>query len=236
MNQGASQPLPPPEDVIVSQASGAFPELASLRDKVAAGEHVIYVSMGTVVGTEPWTKPLVGDFYKRVFDAFAGRSRTTVVVSVGKVIKLAELPPPPANYLVFNHVPQPALLRIASLFITHNGMNSTNEAIFAGIPMVCMPCFGDQNFNAERVADLGLGVHIASPFAPGPAQNLDHLSTQAMQDAAEAIFAQYSAFKEKSDAMRAEFLVQNEYLHSSAIADIAAWVEEQKQKEPKRTS
>ena len=49
-----------------------------------------------------------------------------------------------------------------------------------------------------------IGVHITA--CTGAAENLD-LSIQAMQDAAEAIFAQYSTFKEKS-AMRAEFLVQ----------------------------
>ena len=115
---GASQPLPAPVDDIVSQASDAMPELASLRDKVAAGEKLIFVSMGTVLGAEPWTMAWVGDFYKRVFDAFAGQSNTTVVVSVGKVIKIEDLPPRPPNYLLFNTVPQPAILRITSLFIT----------------------------------------------------------------------------------------------------------------------
>jgi len=225
---GASQPLPPPIDDVVSQASDAFPQLLSLREKVVQGEKLIYVSMGTVVGTEPWTKPLIGDFYKNVFDAFAGQSDVTVVVSIGKSLKIEQLPPPPPNYFVLNQVPQSALLRIASLFITHNGMNSTNEAIFAGIPMVCMPVFGDQNFNAQRVAKLGLGVHIASPFAPEPAKNLDHLSAAAMRSAAEEVFSNYSTFKATCDAMRAEFLTQCEYLHSTAIADIAAWVADEK--------
>ena len=95
--------------------------------------------------------------------------------------------------------------------------------------MVCMPCFGDQNYNAQRVADLGLGVQIPSPFAPAPPSNLDHLTADAMQAAAFEVLAQYSKFKATCEAMRAEFLVQCEYLHSSAVDDIVAWVGDQKE-------
>ncbi|KAI3427895.1 uncharacterized protein J3R85_009141 [Psidium guajava] len=46
-------------------------------------------------------------------------------------------------------------------FWTHNGWNSTLESISEGVPMLCMPCFGDQTVNARYVSDVWrIGVHL----------------------------------------------------------------------------
>ncbi|KAF7816374.1 UDP-glycosyltransferase 76F1-like [Senna tora] len=39
-------------------------------------------------------------------------------------------------------------------FLTHNGWNSTMESICEGVPMICMPCFADQNVNARYVSHV----------------------------------------------------------------------------------
>ncbi|KAI3414177.1 hypothetical protein GPALN_011634 [Globodera pallida] len=45
-------------------------------------------------------------------------------------------------------------------FVSHCGMNSVMESIFYGIPMVCMPFFGDQYYNAELLAFQNIGLVI----------------------------------------------------------------------------
>ncbi|KAG5616117.1 hypothetical protein H5410_015941 [Solanum commersonii] len=46
-------------------------------------------------------------------------------------------------------------------FWTHNGWNSTLESICEGIPMMCMPCFGDQMVNARYVSHVWkVGVQL----------------------------------------------------------------------------
>uniref|UniRef100_A0A914QK85 glucuronosyltransferase n=1 Tax=Panagrolaimus davidi TaxID=227884 RepID=A0A914QK85_9BILA len=43
-------------------------------------------------------------------------------------------------------------------FITHGGMNSVMEGSTKGIPMICIPMFGDQNRNALLLESKGTGI------------------------------------------------------------------------------
>ncbi|KAI8510612.1 UDP-glucuronosyltransferase 2A1 [Branchiostoma belcheri] len=45
-------------------------------------------------------------------------------------------------------------------FVTHTGINGVFEALYHGVPMVCLPLFGDQPGNAARVVSRGLGVRL----------------------------------------------------------------------------
>ncbi|WP_329790673.1 macrolide family glycosyltransferase [Lentzea sp. DG1S-22] len=56
--------------------------------------------------------------------------------------------------------PQPAVLRHAKAFISHGGMNSTMEALHGGVPLVVVPQTPEQEQNADRVAELGLGERV----------------------------------------------------------------------------
>jgi MGT family glycosyltransferase len=62
---------------------------------------------------------------------------------------------------VLDYVDQPAVLDEADVFVTHHGINSTHEAIVAGVPMISYPFFGDQPDLARRCQDLGLAVPLA---------------------------------------------------------------------------
>ena len=109
---------------------------------------VIYISIGTI---------LKGGrrFFRACMEAF-GSEPVTVILSVGNyaVSKLGSIP---KNFVVRNRTPQLAVLKQASLFITHGGMNSVSEAMVSGVPMIVIPFVSDQPVNAEQVARLGLG-------------------------------------------------------------------------------
>ena len=59
-------------------------------------------------------------------------------------------------------VAQPAVLAhpATSLFISHAGSQSIQEAIFSGLPLLCTPFFGDQPANAARLKDAGVSLTI----------------------------------------------------------------------------
>lgn len=81
-------------------------------------------------------------------------------MSVGKTININKFGTVPDNFMVYPFVPQLEVLQHANLFITHGGMNSINEAMYYGVPMVVIPLDADQYINANRTVELGLASRI----------------------------------------------------------------------------
>lgn len=45
-------------------------------------------------------------------------------------------------------------------FVTHGGLMSTQEAVYYGVPMIIVPLFSDQYFNAETYVEKNIAVKI----------------------------------------------------------------------------
>jgi MGT family glycosyltransferase len=112
----------------------------------------IYISLGTVLNQDK-------DFYHNCIKAFAD-SRYEIVMSVGERTEIASLGSIPDNFTVKSYVDQTAVLQKADVFITHCGMNSVNESLYHGTPMVLFPLHSEERVVADRVAELGAGIKL----------------------------------------------------------------------------
>ena len=91
-----------------------------------------------------------------------GALPVTAVVALGSDAALAEWTGPrPANVRLVSFVQQRLLLPTCDLFITHAGFGSVRETLTAGVPTVALPQRADQPANAQRLADLGVGITLA---------------------------------------------------------------------------
>lgn len=99
------------------------------------------------------------DFYMLCFEAFENTEHT-VLLSIGNKVQVSDLGDVPHNFIVISYVPQIEVLKHTKLFITHGGMNSTNEGLYYGVPLVVIPLSADQPIIARQVANLGAGVAL----------------------------------------------------------------------------
>lgn len=116
------------------------------------GRKVIYISLGTVLNKKQ-------DFYQNCIKAFE-KTDYDVVMSVGEKTDISSLGDIPENFTVKPSVNQIAVLQKADVFITHCGMNSVNESLYFGVPMVLFPQHSEQRVVAVRVAELGAGSEL----------------------------------------------------------------------------
>jgi len=110
---------------------------------------LIYISMGTMFNN-------VRAFFRMCMEALAPLD-VRVILAVGLRIDMEELGDVPDHITVVPFAPQLEILKETDLFITHGGMNSVNEALYYGVPLLIVPMAADQPIVAGRVAELGAG-------------------------------------------------------------------------------
>ena len=117
---------------------------------------LLYCSFGTIVLEE---KEIVLLFLKRLI-AVASIEDYLLLISLQAQPQDVDKLQPFENVYIFNSVPQLEVLSQADIFITHGGINSIKESIYAEVPMLMYPVHSDfdPKGNAVRVAYHGLGL------------------------------------------------------------------------------
>ncbi|HEU4837471.1 MAG TPA: glycosyltransferase [Pyrinomonadaceae bacterium] len=100
-----------------------------------------------------------GSFFQTAIKVFRERPDCQLVLGTGRFqlngVDASDLP---ENILLVSWAPQLALLKRAQIMITHGGLGTIKECIYAGVPMIVYAVMKDQPENAARVAYHGLGV------------------------------------------------------------------------------
>jgi MGT family glycosyltransferase len=152
-------------------------------DKLSNEHPILYISLGTVFNNQP-------EFFKMCFEAFGGQP-WQVVLSRGKHVDPAAFGPVPDNFLVAPYVPQLEILPRTQVFVTHGGMNSIMESLYYGVPMVAIPQMIEQATNAQRMAEMGLGVMLEK----------EAVNATALREAVERVVNEAS-FRERAQSMQ----------------------------------
>lgn len=117
---------------------------------------LVYVTFGSVAGSFPHAASV----FSLAMQALA-ELPVRCLVTVGRELDLATVPPAPPNVRVERWVPQAEVLPHAAAVLCHGGSGSTLGALAAGRPLVVVPLFADQPYNARRVGASGAGVAVA---------------------------------------------------------------------------
>jgi MGT family glycosyltransferase len=141
----------------VGPSIGDRPETAGFPWSDVSSRALVYVSLGTLFNADE-------TFYRNCFEAF-GRENVQVVMSIGANVSEARLGQSPPNFIVRAHVPQLEVLRRASVFVTHGGMNSVSESLYNGVPVVVVPQMSEQHIVGKQAEALGAGVCLAKEAA-----------------------------------------------------------------------
>ncbi len=132
--------------VRAADTTWALPDHLARRDGA-----LIYLSLGSLGSAD------VG-LMQRLVDQL-GRTSHRVIVSKGPLADQITLHD---NMTGEAFLPQPAILPMVDLVITHGGNNTVVESLHHGKPMVVLPLFWDQVDNAQRVDETGFGKRLAT--------------------------------------------------------------------------
>ena len=121
-----------------------------LPDQLASrGGALIYLSLGSLGSADV-------ELMQRLVDVLATTDHR-VIVSKGPLADEITLHD---NQSGEGFLPQPAILPMVDLVITHGGNNTVTESFHHGKPMIVLPLFWDQVDNAQRVDETGFGKRL----------------------------------------------------------------------------
>ncbi len=109
---------------------------------------LVYCTLGTLQGSR------VGIF-RKVAEACA-RLDLRLLITQGGLAQVSRAERLPGDPLVYDWVPQEAVLAHADIVVCHGGINTVLEPLAAGLPMVVMPLAFEQSAIAARMEHAGV--------------------------------------------------------------------------------
>ncbi|MEM8777848.1 MAG: glycosyltransferase [Cyanobacteria bacterium P01_G01_bin.49] len=153
---GLEYPRPLPQNVIMvgpMLPSAVEPLTAEVNNWLRDDSPIVYVNLGTVAMATP-------DQIQRMYDAFAHAS-----FRVWWILRpqMQQVLPTPLAANIRSDAWGPPLLAVlrhphVRVFVSHCGINSTQESLAAGVPIVGIPMLADQFDMAMRIKDAGVGL------------------------------------------------------------------------------
>lgn len=152
------------------QRAVRHPILDAVAGREPSRPAIVYVTLGTVFNLES------GDLPERLVAA-AGRIDTDVVITTGPGLRPGELGVAASHVRLESYVPHCEVLAESAAVVCHGGSGTLTAALALGVPVVVLPMGADQLDNADRCAELGVGVVLDALTADAAtiADAIDHV-------------------------------------------------------------
>jgi UDP:flavonoid glycosyltransferase YjiC (YdhE family) len=122
------------------------------RRRAERDRKLVYAGFGSAFSTDL-------DFLRRLFAVAAENRHWDLIVSLGDRAAPAELGRLPEGVHAFTWIPQTTVLQSADVVVTHGGINTIDECVLAGVPMLVYCGYEtDMGGTTARVAYHGIGI------------------------------------------------------------------------------
>lgn len=165
------------------------------------GRPLIYASMGTLQNGINWT-------FRAILEACARIDAQLVLSLGGSKLGSAELGEIPSNALVVPYAPQPEVLARAALCITHAGLNTAQEALTHGVPMVAIPVTNDQPGVAARILYTKTGEVVT----------LDQLNAESLRLAVIKLLTE-SSYQKQAKRLQQAIAAERPLVHACEVLE-----------------
>ena len=145
--------------IVSSKKESVSGDLKEWLDNHTTPHSVIYLSMGSIMQLQQTVaRGLIHGIMESGYDllwSFRGNSEEILHVINDDYVNSGRI-------LISKWLPQATVLHHSSIAmaVLHGGAGGVNEALLAGVPIICLPQHGDQPMNCARVKHQGLGVNL----------------------------------------------------------------------------
>ena len=116
--------------------------------KLDAERPTLYFTMGTTGYPR---------FFNQALEIYGNTDFQCIITTAG----LAKLNNVPDNFFVVDYAPGSKIMEKSDIVVCHGGNGTIYQAMSNGVPIIGIPTMHDQEFNLDRVEDLGIGIHLS---------------------------------------------------------------------------
>jgi zeaxanthin glucosyltransferase len=146
---------------------------------------LVYCSLGTLQGSR-------FGLFRNIAAACADLG-LNLLITHGGLLSVAEASALPGSAMVYDFVPQEAVLKHADLVVSHAGFNTVMDALAAGLPMVAVPIAFEQPAIAARLVRSGVAEVVTRRRA----------TRRDLRDAIEKVLRE-PIYRERAEVIRQE--------------------------------
>ena len=96
-------------------------------------------------------------FFEQAIEIF-GNSEYQCMMTTAGMVNLSYIP---ENFFITDYAPGSKLMEKSDVVVCQGGNGTIYQAMSKGVPIIGIPTMHDQEFNLDRVVDLGIGIHLS---------------------------------------------------------------------------